>query len=365
MVSIQTGGSMCGIAGIIKSGAERYKRNVQRMVDSLKHRGPDGSGTYFYGNCGLGHTRLSVIDLKYGNQPMLSHNQKTAITFNGEIYGFRQIKDKLLDYPFGTKSDTEVILALYREYGEGLLHYLPGMFAFAIWDDLQQKLFCARDRFGEKPFYYSFGSDGEFIFASEIKALLATGLIEPIIDVDSIIHYLQRLYVNPYKTIYQNVHILPPAHTLSYQNKQLQIQPYWELPKTNSSIGISDATDRFRDLFDQAVKRQLVADVPVAMFVSGGLDSSTVLAVASKHQNKLRTFSFGFEGSISELPYAREVTNYYKTEHVELRDEHNDIGELLVKMQDVYDEPFADSSNIPTYLMCKLASQYGKVVLNR
>ena len=354
---------MCGIAGIVKDDAQAYQEPLNRMVVSLRHRGPDDSGIHFFQNCALGHTHLSIVDLSTGNQPMLTHDKQVAVTFDGEIYGFQDIKAKLSDYPFRTTSNTEVILALYQKYGEDSLSYLPGMFAFAIWDDLEQKLFCARDRFGEKPFYYAFGKNGEFIFASEIKALVASGLITPILSLSSVIHYMKRLYVHPYKTIYENVHVLPPAHKLSYKDGNLKAERYWQLPETDDTIKKSEAVEQFKKLFEKAVKQQLIADVPVGAFLSGGLDSSTVVAVASKHKSNLKTISFGFEGNLSELPYAKEVANQYKTEHNELSVDNVDIGELLLEMQEVYDEPFADSSNIPTYLICKLASQYGKSVI--
>lgn len=212
-------------------------------------------------------------------------------------------------------------------------------------------------------FFYAFGNNGEFIFASEIKALLATGLITPILSLSSVIHYMKRLYVHPYKTIYENVHVLPPAHKLSYKDGSLKVERYWQLPETNDTIEMSEAVEQFRQLFEQAVKRQLVADVSVGAFLSGGLDSSTVTAVASRHKSNIKTFSFGFGENLSELPYAEEVANQYKTEHSELSADNVDIGELLLEMQEVYDEPFADSSNIPTYIICKVAKQHGKSVL--
>jgi len=354
---------MCGIAGIVKEDAKTLKEQLNRMINVLQHRGPDDSGTHFFQNCALGHTRLSIVDLSTGDQPMVDENNNVGITFNGEIYGYQGIKLKLSDYQFNTASDTEVILALYHRYEEDLLSNLPGMFAFAIWDDSQKKLFCARDRFGEKPLYYAIGKNGEFIFASEIKAILATGLITPCIDYGSLIHYLRRLYVHPHKTIYENIHVLPPAHKMTYQNERLKVERYWQLPDTNDTIKMSEASLQFKQLFKQAIKRQLIADVPVGAFLSGGLDSTTITAVASKYNNNLKTFSFGFEGTLNEVPYAKEAAEDYKTEHIEVTADNVDIGELILEMAKVYDEPFADSSNIPTYLLCKLARQYGKSIL--
>jgi asparagine synthase (glutamine-hydrolysing) len=354
---------MCGIAGIVSNETIKYKEQLETMVKSIRHRGPDGSGTFYFKNCALGHVRLSIVDLSTGQQPMLSPNQKSGIIFNGEIYGYRDIKETIHNFSFNTTSDTEVILALYEKYGKDFLKYLPGMFAFAVWDDMNQELICARDRFGEKPFYYAFGNNGEFIFASEIKAIIASGLITPILDYNSLNFYLQHLYIHPHQTIYQNIYTLPPAHSLRYYKGKVIIERYWQLPEMNKDIELSEATEQFKDLLDRAVAKQLIADVPVGAFLSGGLDSSTIVALASRHQSNLSTFSFGFEESVNEHPFAKQVAEGYCTNHVELSDNYVDIGDLLLEMQDVYDEPFADSSNIPTYLISKLARQYGKVVL--
>ena len=190
---------MCGIAGILSPNVSAYYSLIEEMVNSLKQRGPDGSGIGTFDICLLGHTRLSIIDHMTGHQPMRSALTTKTIVFNGEIYGFQKIREKISSYPFATSSDTEVILALYEEKGEECLDILPGMFAFAIWDDTKKILFAARDRFGEKPFYYALGKSGEFIFASEIKAILSTGLVEPELDTDSLEHYLKYLYINPRK----------------------------------------------------------------------------------------------------------------------------------------------------------------------
>jgi asparagine synthase (glutamine-hydrolysing) len=354
---------MCGIIGIVSKDTKKYKSQIDKAILSLKHRGPDADGIHLFDNCALGHTRLSIIDLSTGSQPMLSLDSKIGVTFNGEIYGYREIKKELADYPFQTSSDTEVLIALYKKYGESMTEKLPGMFSFAIWDDNLQSLFCARDRFGEKPFYYAFGEKGEFIFASEIKAIIATGLVKPIISKESIVHYLRHLYVNPNKTIYKNIYTLPPAHYLTFKNNTVETKKYWELPKIDGKISLTEATKRFRELLDKAVSRQLVADVPVGTFLSGGLDSSTIVAVASKFKQNLQTFSFGFGESANELPFAKSVAEKYKTDHKELHAEKYDLAELFLEMQDIYDEPFADSSNIPTYLISKEAKKYNKVVL--
>ena len=354
---------MCGIAGVVAPDSRGYRDNLRKMVDALRSRGPDGSGMHFFDECALGHSRLCIVDPETGAQPMLSAVSNTGITFNGEIYGYREIRACLDDYPLRTASDTEVILALHARYGHGLPRRVPGMFAFAIWDDSRRELFCARDRFGEKPFFFAFGKKGEFLFASEIKALIASGLISPVLSRPALAHYLRRLYVHPRQTIYENVHVLPPAHSLTYRNGNLSVERYWELPVTQEEIHVDEAVGELRRLFDAAVARQLVADVPVGVFLSGGLDSSTIVAAASRHQARVKTFFFEFEEGAAEKPYAREVSGLYGTEHVELVDHPVDIGALLPCMAEVYDEPFADSSNIPTWLLSKRAREYVKVVL--
>jgi asparagine synthase (glutamine-hydrolysing) len=354
---------MCGIAGIVAPEVARHGAALERMVSALRHRGPDGLGSHLFRNCGLGHARLSIVDLKSGEQPMFGRDGAVGLTFNGEIYGFREIRERLRGYDFHTTSDTEVVLALYEEHGEGLVRHLPGMFAFALWDDAEQSLLVARDRFGEKPFYYAWGPGGELLFASEIKSLLASGLVRPKLNRRALGHYLKYLYVNPNETIYSNVFTLPPAHSLRFREGRLEVRKYWELPACAEPVSEREAVGEFRRLFERAVERQLVADVPVGAFLSGGLDSSSVVAVASRSYPRLKTFSFGFRDSLSELPHARAVAEMYGTEHVELEDEGEPISDLLVEMARVYDEPFADSSNIPTYLISQAASRHGKVAL--
>ena len=333
------------------------------MTDALAHRGPDGEGHQLFQACALGHRRLAIVDLIGGAQPMSSGDSRVAITFNGEIYGYRDLKRNLPGYAFKTQSDTEVILALYERYGDSLLERLPGMFAFAIWDDRKQALFCARDRFGEKPFYYAFGKGGEFLFASEIKGILASGLIEPALDLGAVARYLQRQCVGPGQSIYSNIHALPPGHCLSYRDGRIEVRRYWAPPEIDRDIGAADAIERLRWLVREAVKRQLVADVPVGAFLSGGLDSSTICLVASELVGDLRTFSFDFEGDHSEVEYARAVAQAYRTRHVELAAGGEDIAAQLLRMQHVFDEPLGDTSAVPTYLLSREARRHTKVAL--
>lgn len=356
---------MCGISGIItnKNSIKKYQNSINQMIDALSFRGPDGSGFYFFDNCVLGHNRLSIIDLSTGSQPMLNKSGDLGVTFNGEIYGYLDIKKNLIDYPFQTSSDTEVILAFYEKYGIEMTTHLPGMFAFALWDEKKKILFAARDRFGEKPFYYAWGKDGELVFASEIKAILNSGLVDPVLSIPAIADYLRQLYVGSQVSVYENIFVLPPGCCLTYDLNELKIKKYYQLPETNETISLMDAVGKCESLLDIAIKRQLIADVPVGAFLSGGLDSSTIVAIASRYKQGIKTFSFGFGDSINELPFAREVAEKYNTDHTELQIGDYDIYQLMFKMQEIYDEPLADTSSIPTYLISQAASKHTKVVL--
>lgn len=354
---------MCGIAGIIAPGAMRYRDALQRMTDALAHRGPDGEGRHFFRGCALGHRRLAIVDIAGNRQPMCSADGRLAITFNGEIYGYQDLRRRLTDHHFRTSSDTEVILALYARHGERAMEYLPGMFAFAVWDEGKQELFCARDRFGEKPLYYAVGRGGEFVFASEIKGILASGLIEPVPDQGAVARYLRRGCVRTDQSIHANIHALPPGHWLRYREGRIWTARYWSPPEVENDIDPKDAVEHFRTLLQGAVRRQLVADVPVGAFLSGGLDSSTICMLASGFTNGLQTFSFDFEGGHGEACYARAAAEAYRTRHVELAARGANIADRLWRMQQVYDEPFGDTSNIPTYLLAREAARHVKVVL--
>jgi asparagine synthase (glutamine-hydrolysing) len=354
---------MCGIAGIAGNNVQRHQQPVRQMTDAIAHRGPDGDAKVVFENCILGHRRLSIIDLTTGDQPM--HSGKGAsIVFNGEFYGFLNVKKNLV-YNWQTSSDTEVILALYHQYGpQKFIKQMRGMFAFALWDEKEQLFIAARDRFGEKPFYYALTGDNELIFASEIKAILASGLIKPEINTESLTHYLQHLYVHPYHSIYKNIFVLPSAHQLSFQNGKITVSRYWDLPMRQLKISKEEAKEECFRLLLKAVQEQLIADVPVGCFLSGGLDSSTITALASLNsKQQLTTISFSFGKDISEFPFSRAVSEKYQTNNIELHQDDFDIANWFEKMIAVYDEPFADSSNIPTYLISRLAAQKFKVVL--
>lgn len=356
---------MCGIAGIISNNARNYTEEIQKMTDAIAHRGPDSSHYEFYDHIALGHRRLSIIDLsENGIQPMFSSTKKECIVLNGEIYGYQDIKKQYAEYPYHGSSDTEVILAMYQRKKENLIHDLPGMFAFAIWDNEAQQLFCARDRFGEKPFYYAFGNNNEFIFASEIKAILASGLVKPEVNHEALSHYLQYGYVSAYQSIYSNIYTLPPAHQLIWKEGKIEVSRYYSLPAKDRNISLSDAKEEFLYLLKNAVKKQLIADVEVGSFLSGGLDSSSIVAMVNEFLPRQTTISFGYDHKESELKYAKEIANKYKTNHIEVHEKRQDIAASLLKISPFFDEPFADASFIPHYEICKYAKKDLTVVLS-
>ncbi|HEX9983053.1 MAG TPA: asparagine synthase (glutamine-hydrolyzing) [Thermoanaerobaculia bacterium] len=354
---------MCGIALALNADAPP-SAVIGRMVDALSHRGPDARGEEARGTCALGHTRLSIIDLTTGAQPMQSGWR--SITFNGEIYNYRELRDELraLGHEFQTTSDTEVLLAAHEEWGSEMLDRLRGMFAFAIWDDSTRTLFAARDLFGEKPLFFATAA-GTLLIASEIKALLASGLVEGKLDRTSVDAYLALGYVPPDRTIYSDIQTLPPAHMLTWSNGRIDVARWWTPRMETRTIGLDEAGERLYAAVDRAVERQMVADVTVGAFLSGGLDSSTIVALMQRHNERpIKTFAVGFGNVVNELPYARAVANRYRTDHHEIDLARPPVAELLRRMASVYDEPFADSSNIPTYLICEFARRDVKVVLS-
>ena len=355
---------MCGIAGIAGHHAISHSHRVARMVGALSHRGPDDSGIFRSTNCVLGHSRLSIVDLDSGQQPMGSFDGSLSITFNGEIYGYDEIKKTIKDkYPFQTNSDTEVILALFHQYGDLMMEHLPGMFAFAIWDEKKQRLFCGRDRFGEKPFYYGVSEDGCLVFASEIKAILASGLISDKVCRHALGDYLDFGYTQGTRSIYESISRLLPAHTLDWSSEKATINRYWFFPKVRERRNISDATEEFAHLMTESVKRQLVADVDIGCFLSGGIDSNTVCSIASSQKQDLHSLSFGYKGTASELPFAKQSADFFNTSHTAFEEGDISVRDSLKRMPQIFDEPFSDSSAVPMVAICERARRHCKVVL--
>lgn len=356
---------MCGIAGMVNSGGldPSARTRVGRMVAALRHRGPDGSGLLEAGSSAvLGHTRLAIVDPAGGTQPMRGRDGRLAVTFNGEIYGYRALR-AATDYPYATESDTELLLAMFESSGPAMVRALPGMFAFALWDNADKSLFCARDRFGEKPFYYTLTARGDFVFASELKALLASGLVQPVLDRGSLGHFLQKSHVHPHRTIYENVSVLPPGHCLTFRDGQVAVERYWRCPKLRGPISLAEAGEELARLLRAAVAKQLVADVPVSGFLSSGLDSTTVMAIAAGLNPDLVAYSFDFDGEDSEAGIAARSAKRYGLRFRRLGVGEFDPVEVLHRTIEIYDEPFADSSSIPTYLISKAASEFTKVAL--
>ena len=339
---------------------------ISLMSNAIAHRGPDFISHKFLQNCHLGHARLSIIDLEAGSQPMPDVDGRRWIVFNGEIYNYKELRDELTacGLEFRTHSDTEVILQAYAKWGESCVEKFRGMFAFAIWDSQTKSIFAARDLFGEKPLFYTQLQSGDILIASEIKGLLASNLIKPKLSTSSVDAYLTFGYVPPNQTIYENIAVLPPGSYFTWQKGGIKIQRYWAPKLVEEKISIEDASYKLTFLLSQAVKRQMVSDVPVGAFLSGGLDSSTIVALMRKNNSgPLLTFAAGFGDQINELPYARSVAEAYKTEHYELDFGNPNVADLLEMMATIYDEPFADTSNIPTFLISQYAKQHVKVVL--
>jgi asparagine synthase (glutamine-hydrolysing) len=361
---------MCGIAGRYNfiSGAPVPKVLVQQMCDLIAHRGPDGDGTYVAGPIGLGHRRLAIIDLSpAGRQPMTSGDEQLWITFNGEIYNFLELRADLeaRGHRFRTRTDTEVLLAAYREFGVNCLSRLSGMFAFAIWDEGTRTFFAARDRLGKKPFHYLIDRDG-FAFASEPKAFLADASFEPEPDLQAISHYLSYQYVPSPYSAFKGVKKLPPAHYLLIKDGHLSEHRYWKLSyAAKQQLDEQQACEELLHRLREAVRRRLISDVPLGAFLSGGIDSSAVVALMAEYSSSpVKTFSIGFEESeYDELPYARLIAQRYGTEHHEFV-VRPDATEIFAKLVWHYNEPYADQSAIPTYYLSELTRRHVTVALN-
>lgn len=358
---------MCGISAIAGGRSPGPIRTIKAMVAALRHRGPDAQSYRRLSGCDLGHARLSIIDLDSGDQPMPDESQRYWIVYNGELYNYRELRAELLRLGcrFRTQSDTEVILAAYAKWGARCLDRFRGMYAFVIWDSLERGVFAARDIFGEKPLYYAVAPDGALVIASEIKSIIASERIEPVLDRAAVDAYLSLGYVPPDRTIYENVHTLPPGGYLEWEGAGAPRRTrYWRPVFDARPVSMDEAGERLRALLDQAVRRQMVADVPVGAFLSGGHDSSTIVALmAQQTARPVQTFSVGFGEWINELPYARAVAKRYRTEHHDIDLGTPPVAELLERMAGVYDEPFMDASHVPTYLISEYARRYVKVVL--
>jgi asparagine synthase (glutamine-hydrolysing) len=361
---------MCGIAGYVLPQGKAELGLVRSMCDQIRHRGPDDDGFHVDGGCALGMRRLSIIDLNTGHQPMTNEDRSIWVVFNGEIYNYRELRVHLegRGHHFQTNSDTETLVHLYEEEGPGGVARLRGMFAYAIWDARQRRLFLARDRFGKKPLYYAALPHGLF-FASEISSLRQAGVpLEA--DAQALRLYFQFNYIPDPWTAYRAIRKLPAGSWLTYDaSGTLSQQRYWRLPPpaTEPAPGLTEeqAAAQLRDKFDEAVRIRLMADVPLGAFLSGGIDSSSVVAsMALQSREPVKTFSIGFEeAGFNELPYAGMVAQKYGTEHHEILVRPDSVS-LVQRLTDHFGEPFGDPSAIPTFILSDFAAQHVKVALS-
>lgn len=339
------------------------------MRDILHHRGPDDGGVFVDGNIGLGHRRLSIVDVAHGAQPMFNADRSCSIVYNGEVYNHADHRDDLIarGYKFQNRSDTETILHLYEAHGRDCVEYLRGMFAFAVWDKRKQELFIARDRFGVKPLYYVHDSDGNLFFASEIKALLSGGAIKPEINFNALPDQFANHGTSGDETLYQGVKRLMPGHTMVWKDGKIDIHEFWDLSFEPKHEARSDAEyiDEWRELFRQSVELRLMADVPLGMFLSGGIDSSAIAAMMSTMVTEpIKTFSVAFnERDANELEYARLVAKKFGTDHHEITITPEQFFEALPNLVWHEDEPIGFIASVPLYFVSKLAQQHVKVVL--
>ncbi|MFN8400652.1 MAG: asparagine synthase (glutamine-hydrolyzing) [Anaerolineales bacterium] len=364
---------MCGICGIaVSRGGPHVSEEVLRQMNqTITHRGPDEDGYYINEKVGLASRRLSIIDLASGTQPIENEDGTIRIVFNGEIYNYKDLRNYLEKHGhlFRTHSDTEVILHLYEEFGTDCLQHLDGIFGFAIWDERKQELLLARDRMGIKPMYYTHLPDWQFIFGSELKAVLANPAVERKIDLIALNEYLSYEYVPTPRTIIRNVWRLEAGHYLIFNRRGVEVQAYDNLSfRQSESRPPVDWRDYSASLYKtlrSAVERELVSDVPVGVLLSGGLDSSTIAALmVDLYPGKVESFTVGFEeGSFDESKYARQVAQRLNTNHNEMILTSRKAVDLVAEISNFMDEPFADSSIIPTYLLSRFARQKVKVVL--
>jgi asparagine synthase (glutamine-hydrolysing) len=364
---------MCGIAGFVWPNgvalptADERRSWLSAMTGSMSHRGPDGEGLLLDGPAALGHRRLSIIDLSSGSQPMEDADGRAVITFNGEIYNYRELKARYAarGFRFRTNSDTEALLAAWLLDGPKGLDALEGMFSFALWDRASRTLFAARDRFGKKPLYYTV-QNGTLAFASELTALTKLPFLRLQTPIAALMRFLAYEYVPTPETIYKDVFKLKPGHSLLFRDGRLTTAPYWDmpLPEPEPKASEEELCERLRLLLAQAVKRRLVSDVPLGVFLSGGVDSSTVAALMAGMVSRIKTFSIGFsEASYDESRFARLVASRFATDHHERILSADACGSLLPEIVSRFDEPMADPSIVPTYLLSQVTRENVTVAL--
>tara|TARA_Y100000591_G_scaffold332679_1_gene371015 strand:+ start:1297 stop:3195 length:1899 start_codon:yes stop_codon:yes gene_type:complete len=363
---------MCGINGIWNfDGKPVSISKLKKMNSLLNHRGPDESGEYIDGGVGLGHQRLSIIDVNGGSQPMMTSDKSLVIVYNGEVYNYRDLKNELfnLGYNFETNSDTEVVLKCYQEFGNNFVEKLRGMFAICIWDKENKQIVLARDRLGQKPIYY-FADNSKLIFSSELDSLLSSLNNNCEVDPDGLNNYLNLDYIPAPFSIYKSIRKIPSSNFLICKDKTVTIQKYWDMNKPHirseySGVDPKSIIKEMKLLLNESVRMRMISDVPIGAFLSGGIDSSGIVAIMAKNTSKqVKTFSIGLENNKnSELKYARMVSNIYNTHHTEFIVDVDDFKSLpnIVKM---FNEPLSDRSSINNYYVSKLASDEVKVALS-
>jgi len=361
---------MCGICGIIDfTTPATNEQLVRKMADTLVHRGPDDSGVEALDYACLGQRRLSIIDLSpAGHQPMLSPDEQVVISYNGEIYNFLELRKDLetRGVNFRGSSDTEVALHMYLEYGEDAFAMFNGMYSFAIWDARDQQLRLVRDRVGIKPLYYARTPNG-IVFGSEVKAILRSGLVQPKMNTSRLHEYLYFGVAGGSETLFEGIYKLPPGSHLRLNREGVSVTPYWsvyDIKPCNDDI--DTALEKLDHYLDQSVQRHLISDVPIGLFLSGGIDSSAIAAIASKHYpGKLQTFTaaFDFANGDSELALAKRMARQVGSEHHEIQIKGADVPHVIEELINAHDEPFSDAANIPLYLLCQQLKGQTKVVL--
>ena len=365
---------MCGIAGFVESsttpapfGADTSRTLVHRMCDVIRHRGPDDEGVWVADGVALGMRRLSIIDLSTGHQPIHNEDQTVWIVFNGEIYNFRELRRELeaAGHRFYTSSDTEVIVHAYEQWGKGAITRLRGMFGLAIWDTRSRTLLVARDRIGIKPMYYATANQ-RLYFGSELKSLLEAPDLPRDLDAGALDHYLSFLYTPRDGSIFKSIRKLPPGHLMTWSDGRLEVEQYWQMSATETFAGSEqEAVEQLRAVLSDAVRSHMISDVPLGAFLSGGVDSSLVVGLMSELSSaRVKTFSIGFdEPAFDELEHARRVADHFGTEHHEFVVQPDGVS-ILDKLISHFDEPFADSSAIPTWYVSEMARRHVTVVLS-
>jgi asparagine synthase (glutamine-hydrolysing) len=363
---------MCGIAGklFLEATARVERSQIEAMLRPITHRGPDARGIYLGGNVGLGHARLSIIDLSTGTQPMTNEDESVWIVFNGEIYNFAALRERLQGkgHVFRSQSDTEVIIHAYEEFGPDCVKELRGMFAFAVWDAKRQRLFVARDRVGIKPLYFC-QTGGAFYFASELKAIIADAAVPRKINLPAIRRFLAFNYLPGTETLFQDIHKLPPGHYLTVEQGRVAQQQYWDLRFTRQrwSTSFDEATEELHGLLGTAVRDHMIADVPVGILSSGGVDSSAILNFAVRATDKkIKTFTVGFDGDqvVDERPYARLAAKKFGTEHYETSISADDFWNFLPSYVWHMEEPVCEPPAVALYYVSKFAREQVKVLLS-